>query len=170
MTMADAYGNVAVGYAGTVHFTSTDAQAGLPSDYSFTAADGGAHAFSATLKTAGARTISAADAANGLSGTAGVSVALAAASSLTVAAPTATTAGVALVFTVTMADAYGNAATSYAGTVHFSSTDAQAGLPSDYTFTAADGGVHAFSATLKTAGAPRSRRPTPRTGCRARRG
>ncbi len=34
----------------------------------------------------------------------------------------------------------------------FSSSDAQAGLPSSYTFTAADAGVHTFSATLKTAG------------------
>ena len=56
---------------------------------------------------------------------------------------------------MTMADAYGNAATSYAGTVHFSSTDAQAGLPSDYTFTAADAGSHTFSAELKAAGRAR---------------
>ena len=154
VTMADAYGNVAVGYAGTVHFSSTDAQAGLPSDYSFTAADGGVHAFSATLKTAGARSLAVSDAANGLSGTAGVTVAPAAASTLAVVGlPSSATAGTAAPFTITALDAYGNVNPSYAGTVHFSSTDTQASLPSDYTFTAADGGVHAFSATLKTAGA-----------------
>src|SRR5205807_7265213 len=54
--------------------------------------------------------------------------------------------------TVTAQDPYGNTATSYTGTVHFISSDGQAVLPADYTFVAADAGVHAFSAILKTAG------------------
>ena len=37
-------------------------------------------------------------------------------------------------------------------TVTFGSSDAQAGLPASYAFTAADAGVHTFTATLKTAG------------------
>ena len=49
-------------------------------------------------------------------------------------------------FTVTAQDAYGNRATGYTGTVHFTSSDAQASLPVDYTFTAADAGMHTFSA------------------------
>ena len=43
----------------------------------------------------------------------------------------------------------------YSGTVHFSTTDtnASAVVPPDYTFTAADAGVHTFTgATLVTAG------------------
>ena len=76
----------------------------------------------------------------------------AAASSLVVAFPAATTAGVAQPFTVTALDAFGNVATGYTGTVTFSSSDAQAGLPASYTFTNKDAGVHTFSVTLKTAG------------------
>jgi hypothetical protein len=67
--------------------------------------------------------------------------------------PTATTAGVAHAFTVTMLDAFGNVVTGYTGTVAFSSSDPIASLPANYTFTAADAGVHTFTATLKQAGA-----------------
>ena len=35
---------------------------------------------------------------------------------------------------------------NYAGTVHFTSSDAGASLPADYAFTAADSGVHSFAA------------------------
>ena len=53
--------------------------------------------------------------------------------------------------TVKAVDAFGNTVTGYTGTVHFSSTDTQADLPADYTFTAADAGVHTFTVGLKTA-------------------
>jgi subtilisin-like proprotein convertase family protein len=66
--------------------------------------------------------------------------------------PTSTTAGQAGSFTVTAEDATGNVATGYTGTVHFTSSDPQAGLPADYTFTAADAGRHTFHTALKTAG------------------
>ena len=55
--------------------------------------------------------------------------------------------------TVKARDAYGNTATGYHGTVHFTSTDSHAVLPANHTFTAADNGTHTFSVTLKTAGA-----------------
>ncbi|HYX54104.1 MAG TPA: hypothetical protein VE783_11685 [Candidatus Limnocylindrales bacterium] len=42
--------------------------------------------------------------------------------------------------------------TNYTGTVHFTSSDANAILPADYTFTSADAGVHTFSVTLATLG------------------
>jgi hypothetical protein len=57
--------------------------------------------------------------------------------------------------TVTVQDAYNNTATGYSGTLSFSSADPYgAALPADYTYTAADNGVHTFSAgaTLYTAG------------------
>src|SRR5262249_5472614 len=66
--------------------------------------------------------------------------------------PSPTTAGTAGTCTVTAQDANANTLTGYPGTVHFTSSDPQAALPADYTFTAADQGVHTFSATLKTAG------------------
>src|ERR1700693_6245205 len=64
-----------------------------------------------------------------------------------------TTAGIAQTFTVTAQDAYGTAVnTAYTGTISFTTSDGQAVLPQAYTFTSADAGVHAFTATLKTAG------------------
>jgi hypothetical protein len=154
VTFHDAYGNVATGYTGTVHFSSSDGQASLPADYTFTAADAGAHTFSATLKTAGAQSLTAADTSTGsLTGSqTGISVVAAAATTLSLSGPSASTAGSAFSVLVTARDAYGNVATGYTGQVHFTSSDAQAVLPADYTFTTADAGTHSFSATLKTAG------------------
>jgi hypothetical protein len=55
---------------------------------------------------------------------------------------------------VTALDAYGNTATGYRGTVHFTSTDLRAVLPASYPFTAANAGIHTFTSKLafKTAG------------------
>jgi hypothetical protein len=61
VTALDAYGNVATGYRGTVHFTSTDTKAVLPADYTFTSANAGTHSFSVTLKTTGTRSVTATD-------------------------------------------------------------------------------------------------------------
>ena len=66
--------------------------------------------------------------------------------------PSPDTAGSAGTFTVTAKNADGTSDTAYTGTLHFTTTDRQAVLPADYTFRAADAGVHTFSATLKTAG------------------
>jgi hypothetical protein len=156
VTAKDPYGNVATGYTGTVHFLSTDSHAALPADYAFTAGDGGVHSFTATLKTAGTRAITARDTVTGsITGTqSGITVNPAAASQLKVSAPTSATAGSAFDVTVTAQDPYGNTATSYTGTVHFTSSDTRAVLPADYTFTTTDAGRHTFSGgvTLITAG------------------
>jgi streptogramin lyase len=154
ITAQDPYGNTTTAYRGTVHFTSTDSQAGLPGDYTFTAADQGVHASSATLKTAGAQSLTVTDTVNNtIAGSQmGMVVNAAAASILRVAGfPSPITAGASGNVTVSAKDPYGNTATTYRGTVHFTSTDGQAVLPGDYTFTAADQGVHTFSATLETA-------------------
>ncbi len=151
----DAFGNVATGYTGTVHFTSSDAQAVLPANYTFTGGDAGAHTFSVTLKTAGTQSITATDTVTGtITGVqSGITVNPAgrpAAPSR--ASPAPTTAGAAHNVTVTAHDAFGNVATGYTGTVTFTSSDGQAVLPANYTFTGGDAGVHTFSVTLKTAG------------------
>ena len=158
VTARDAFGNRATGYTGTVHLNSSDLLAVLPGDYTLTAADNGEHAFSATLNTTGTQSLTVTDTATtGITGSqAGITVnpAAAPASTLSVAGfPSPTTAGVAHAVTVTARDASGNIATGYRGTVQFSSSDPQAVLPVNYTFTAADQGVHTFSAALKTAGA-----------------
>jgi hypothetical protein len=156
VTALDTLGNVMTGYTGTVHFSSNDLPAVLPTDYTFTAADNGTHTFSATLYTANAgyRTIYVNDATTGIGGVDDpITVNAAAASTMVVAGfPSMTTAGIAGSFTVTLKDPYGNRATGYSGAVHFTSSDGKAILPANYTFTAADQGVHTFSAILKTAG------------------
>jgi hypothetical protein len=55
VSATDGNGVVQTGYRGTVHFTSSDPQASLPPDYTFTAADQGTHRFvnQTTLRTAG---------------------------------------------------------------------------------------------------------------------
>jgi len=47
-------------------------------------------------------------------------------------------------------DNFGQTFTEYRGTVRFSSGDAKAVLPSNYTYTSSDNGVHSFNVTLKT--------------------
>ncbi len=54
--------------------------------------------------------------------------------------------------TISAFDAQGNLATSYTGAITFSSTDGSAVLPANYTFTAADQGVHTFFPTMEKSG------------------
>src|SRR5437588_760548 len=61
--------------------------------------------------------------------------------------PSPTTAGTLHGFTVTALDAYGNIATGYTGTVTFSSSDPQATLRANYTFTTSNNGVRTFTST-----------------------
>jgi hypothetical protein len=147
VTLKDPYGNIASGYRGTVHFTSSDAKAVLPANYTFTASDAGVHTFIATLKTAGTQSISVKDAASAsVSGTeGGITVKAAAASKFLISAPGTINSGVAFSLTLTVQDAYGNVVTGYTGTIRFQSTDGTATLPNNVTFTAADQGVHAFT-------------------------
>jgi hypothetical protein len=66
--------------------------------------------------------------------------------------PSPTTAGVTGTVTVMALNANGTTDTGYTGTVQLTSSDPKAVLPANYTFTAADQGVHTFTVTLKTAG------------------
>jgi hypothetical protein len=147
-------GSVAKDYRGTIKFSSSDSQADLPAKYTFTAADKGVKTFSAKLKTAGSQLLTATDAAtSSVTGTQTIIVQATTASDVRVTGfPSPAKAGVSGKFTVTAVDAYGNFATSYRGTVRFSSSDSRAVLPSKYTFTSGDKGVKTFSATFKTAG------------------
>ena len=155
VTLKDAFGNVATGYIGTVRVRSSDSQAGLPANYTFTALDAGVKLLPTSLATVGFQSLTAADTVvNSLTST--VSniqvVATLAGAVLVTGFPSITTAGVTGGFTVKVLDPFRNTATGYTGTVRFSSTDVLAGLPAEYTFTAADGGIKSFVATLKTSG------------------
>jgi hypothetical protein len=61
VTVRDTNNAIVSGYVGTVHFISTDPQATLPANYTFTTVDAGVHVFSATLKTVGIQSITASD-------------------------------------------------------------------------------------------------------------
>ena len=146
VTATDPAGN-RVTYRGKVHFTSTDAQAELPANYTFTAADDGTHVFTGViLKTAGTWSVTATDtAASSITGVqSGIVVALGPVTALTVFTANPYVAGAKHDVTVTATDAYGNRLSSYRGTIHITSSDPAAVLPADYTFTAADSGVHKF--------------------------
>src|SRR6185437_5635078 len=71
---------------------------------------------------------------------------------LSLSNPSPVNAGTAFNETVTSVDQYGNTATGYRGTIHFTSSDGQAVLPSNYTFRSSDNGTHVFSVTLKKIG------------------
>jgi trimeric autotransporter adhesin len=153
VSAVDQFGNVATGYTGTIHFASTDPQAQLPADYTFTAADAGSHMFTATLNTTGTQTLSVTDTASPtLSSQAQISLIVVVPASFELFASPTATAGVAQSYVLLALDALGNVLTGYTGTVHFTSSDVQAVLPADATFTAADRGILNFTATLKTAG------------------
>ena len=148
VTAIDAFNNTATGYAGTVHFTSSDTKATLPADTTLT---NGTANLSATLATVGNQTITATDTATAsITGTSGaVAITGGAPAHFTVAAPSTVAVNGAFNFTVTAVDAFNNPATGYTGTVHFSSSDSSAILPANATLT---NGTATFSATLVTVG------------------
>ena len=110
--------------------------------------------FSATFITPGTQTITATDINNNtLTDSATVSVVGSQATHFLVAGnPSTVAAGGSVVFTVQALDANNTLVSGYNGTVQFTTTDTLATVPPAYTFGTADGGVHVFSVTFKTAG------------------
>ena len=154
VTAQDILLGVATGYQGTVHFTSNDALAGLPADYTFTAADAGIHTFQVTFNTAGADFVTVTDTATStLKGSANVSVTTIPVGVVITGLGQTAPEGAAQNVTVTVVDAHGNPVPNYFGTIHFTSSDGHAALPADYTFKPADGGKHTFQVTFNTPGA-----------------
>ena len=145
-------GQADTGYTGTVTFTSSDGQAGLPPVYTFTAADQGTKAFTVTLKTAGTQSVI-------LTGTAGPAVDPAKVTTVVINAPASqffvnglpasVVAGTGQNITVQAKDPFGNLAADYTGTVTFTSTDGKSTLPPDATLT---NGAGTFGVILVTAG------------------
>jgi predicted outer membrane repeat protein len=75
-----------------------------------------------------------------------------AAVSIQLIAPAEVRAGQPFTVTVVALDAWGNVASLYDGTVHFTSTDTAATLPPDYAFTDVNGGRYTVKVTLRTPG------------------
>ena len=146
VTALDAYDNIVTNYSGTVVITSSDTQATLPASSTLT---NGVGTLSATLKTAGSKTFTASDGTRSITSSA-VTVSPAPASQLVITgAPASVIAGASSSLTVTAKDPYGNTATSYGGTISFTSTDPAAVLPAS---SALVSGQKTFSFTLKTTG------------------
>jgi hypothetical protein len=144
----DTSNNVATGYTGTVHLSTTDAQGTVSTDATLNA---GLGTFAAVLDSAGVQTITAVDTVNaGVGGSNNITVAPRAANHFSLIVPANVAAGGTFPVTITARDSYNNTATGYTGTVHFASSDAAAALPADTTLTA---GVGVFSSVyLTTAG------------------
>jgi hypothetical protein len=150
VTAVDQFGNTATGYAGTVHFSSSDPQAVLPGNSTLV---NGVASFGGNLKTAGNRTLIVTDTvSSSITGSANVNVIAAAASQFALVVPATAKQGTPFNFSLTAKDPFGNVATSYRGTVAFTSSDGSAAKPANYTFGAGDNGIHVFSATLNTLG------------------
>jgi hypothetical protein len=150
----DASGHRVPNYTGTVHFTSSDPNATLPADYTFTASDHGRHTFTVTFQTTNSQTVTATDSAtSSITGQASTTVDTAGAvTHFGIFTLGRALAGFATPVLVVALDASNQVVPGYTGTVHFTSSDGQATLPADYTFTAADNGSHLFSVMFGTGG------------------
>src|SRR5208337_3226645 len=146
VTAEDAYGNRTTGYAGTVRFTSSDPRASLPANSTLTLGTG---TFSVTLVKSGSQSITVTDTvASSLTGSeTGIAIAAGDAAQFPLTGLAPHVAGVTQHLTVKAEDFYGNVATSYPGTIHFTSSDPNAILPPDSTLT---NGVGTFDVILNT--------------------
>jgi hypothetical protein len=128
VTAKDSSGNTVPTYTGTIHFTSSDTQAVLPANYTFTSGDAGSHSFSSgvTSKTAGSQSVSVSDTVQtAATGSATVTVSAASPAKLAFTQqPSNSTGGVAFVTQpkVAVQDAFGNVVTTDSSTVGLSIT------------------------------------------------
>jgi hypothetical protein len=143
----DSLNKIVTTYSGSVAFSSSDPDAVLPSNLNL---KGGTSTVSVTFKTAGVQTLTLTDTIDStIGGAASVTVNPGEAQSFEVVVSSSIVVGKLLPVSVTAHDNCGNVVTSYRGTVDFSSSDAQAGLPVSGTMTSGKG---LFSATLNTPG------------------
>jgi len=151
----DAANHRVTGYTGTVQVSAGDSNATVaPTSYQFTAADHGEHVFQVTLTAAGTEVITATDAATStVTGDISLSVTPApVATHLGLRVPEYAAAGQPTTVDVVALDASNHVVQGYTGTVQLTSGDGAATLPSSYTFSASDHGVHRFQVTFGTTG------------------
>jgi hypothetical protein len=148
VTALDSSNHKVQNYTGTVHLTSTDTAAGLPANATLTHGKG---TFSLTLNTVGTQAVSATDTTtSSIHGSAKIQVsAPGVAVRFVVVAECNAKNGSSFQLDVYALDASNKLATSYGGTIHFSSSDTAATLPGNSTLT---GGKGKFSVTLATNG------------------
>jgi len=143
----DAAGNLATSYNGTVAFTSSDP--GFVNLGPVTLVNG-VGSQTGVLKTAGIDSITATDTTNpSITGTGFFTIQPGTATRIGLTAPPSAYVGSPISITLTAYDLYGNVATSYGGTVVFTSSDPSAILPGSSPIT---NGTGTFSATMETVG------------------
>lgn len=148
VTAFDAFNNTTTNYSGTVKFTSTDPQAILSAPSTLT---NGTRAFQATLKTSGNQMITATDTVMAsITGSLSIVISAAPVTHLSITAPPKAVTDDAFDVTVSALDAFNNIATSYSGTIQFTSTDPHADLPPASPLS---NGSDSFQVGLKTVGA-----------------
>ncbi len=151
ITAQDAYGNTVTSYTGNPTLTYSAGAINPPSSGVFAS---GTKTVSVTVTASGTGvSITATDGTTtGSSGTFTVNAGVA--THLVVSSGTSQVAGTPFTITVTAKDVYENTATSYTGTIHFSSSDSNVNvvLPSNYQFRISDLGTQSFAITLMTAG------------------
>ena len=153
VTAVDAGANVAPNFVGTVTFSSSDANATLPTAYTFAAGDHGQKTLSGNLtwRTAGSQQLGVAS--TGLvSGNANANVRAAGVAGLQLLGAGNLVAGALNHATLRAVDVYGNTAPTYTGTVAFTSSDTSASLPASTAYATADAGTRVFPVRLYTAG------------------
>jgi hypothetical protein len=148
----DQYGRLYPTYEGTITFASNDSAAVLPADFEFTGVSSEA-TFSVVFNTPGYAYLNVSEVGNASRdmNLTGIQVGPNATSLELQDAPLNVKSSFPLAnpfsMRVTVLDQFGNVFTNYTGTVHFSSSDADAGvvLPADYTYTSGDLGTHVFT-------------------------
>jgi putative cell wall-binding protein len=149
LTVKDAYGFTATNYTGAVHFTSSDSAATLPADYTFNADDAGAHVFPVTFNTTGSQSVTVTDTGNpSVNATATTTVSKA--PHFEIWCDDQATAGYISQCDIDATKDDGTPDTSYAGTIHLTSSDTKADLGPNIKFTG--GGWVGCEVSFETAG------------------
>jgi uncharacterized repeat protein (TIGR03803 family) len=140
-------------FTDTVGFSSSDPYAGpyLPGNTAFTKSDKGSKQFTITLILAGTETVTVTDLTRGSVKPAVLTVQVDPGDPIgfSVSYVTGDVAGTAHNLTVKATDAHGNLVPSYTGTIQLTSSDSQTkGLPTSFTFTPSNHGIHTFSGVI----------------------
>ena len=149
VTAYDAYANVATGYLGTVGITTNNANAVLPGPVAFASSGNGVLSIPSIylLSAANNTAITATDViTSSIAGTlTGVQVTSLATDHFQLGGLTSGAAGHVNTLNVVARDIYNNVASSYRGSVTFTSSDAAAILPGNYNYIAGDQGLRSFA-------------------------
>jgi len=150
LSIQNAFGTNLLSYTGTVHFSSSDPNAALPADYTFTLPDQGSHTFVVTLNTPGTQTITATDTQlSGYHGSVSSSVAVPKVDHFQVIGPVTSIKGTASTFFVKALDASNNFVKGFTDNIHVTSSDSAALVPADGPLA---GGQGTLAVTFNTAG------------------